>query len=76
MTTIKKPLYGIGNKIRGYESYKVIPKSKLPKDLKYQGVSGDRYFRSFTHYYSPSTKKTYLKTASGKFVSYKGITKK
>lgn len=66
---IKAPIYGIGNRIFGYEYWEVIPKSKLPKDLKYQGVSGHSYFSSFTHYYSKSKKKTYLKTYYGnKFV--------
>jgi len=62
------PMYGIGNKIYGYEYYRIIPKNKIPKDLSYQGVSGNDYFGSMTILYSPSKKKHYYQTYFGKFV--------
>lgn len=66
---IDVPIYGIGNIITRTVRYDVIPPSRLPDDLEYQGIGGDDFLGAFTIYYSPKTGKSYTELAStGEFI--------
>lgn len=65
-----KPIYGIGNKIYGYEKYKILPKNIIPKDVEYQGA-GEFNNRGVSFYYSKSKNRNYMRNDSGQWIDTK-----
>lgn len=65
---IKFPIYGIGNIVRGEEIYNIVPKSKIPQDISYQGLR-EFHGSAMSIYYSKS-KNEYYGYRNGKYLSF------
>ena len=54
----------------GKDDFIEVDKNELPDDLSYSGVSGDDYYLSMAHWWSPSEQRTYYNSYLGRWYVY------